>query len=102
VQFTERDVRKKIRDLKKDSAAGPDEIGPKMLQELVDELAWPLTKIFRASLDTGDVPNDWKTANVTPIYKKGSKMEPEKVVAQTYSNFSRWSHALSTRPVPWI
>ena len=26
-------------------------------------------------MDTGQVPSDWKVANVTPIYKKGSKAE---------------------------
>ena len=28
---------------------------------------------MRKSLDEGAVPNDWKTANVSPIFKKGSK-----------------------------
>jgi hypothetical protein len=27
--------------------------------------------IFTKSLKTGDIPKDWKTANVTPIFKKG-------------------------------
>ena len=29
--------------------------------------------IFRKSLDSGAVPRDWKTANVTPLFKKGSR-----------------------------
>jgi len=28
-------------------------------------------QMFRKSLDEGNVPNDWKSGNVTPIYKKG-------------------------------
>ena len=68
VRITEWEVRKKIRKLRKEAAAGPDEIGPRLLQELEDELARPLTWIFRTSLETGDVPMDWRTANVTPIY----------------------------------
>ena len=31
--------------------------------------------IMKASLETGVVPDDWKAANVTPIFKKGSKSE---------------------------
>ena len=31
--------------------------------------------IMKASLETGVVPDDWKAANVTPIFKKGSKNE---------------------------
>jgi hypothetical protein len=76
VRITEWEVRKKIRKLRKEAAAGPDEIGPRLLQELEDELARPLTWIFRTSLETGDVPMDWRTANVTPIYKKGAKKDP--------------------------
>ena len=32
-----------------------------------------MTNIIRESLNTGDVPEDWKLANVTPIHKKGPK-----------------------------
>jgi len=34
-----------------------------------------VTKIMKASFDTGVVPDDWKTANVCPIFKKGSKSQ---------------------------
>jgi Reverse transcriptase (RNA-dependent DNA polymerase) len=33
----------------------------------------PLTVIFQKSLQSGVVPQDWKLANVIPIYKKGSR-----------------------------
>ena len=39
-------------------------------------LAPALTLIFQASLDQGKVPDDWKTAKVTPIFKKGDKSKP--------------------------
>jgi len=67
---------KKIRGLRKEAAAGPDEIGPRLLQELERELAPALTAVFRASLETGEVPEDWRQANVTPIFKKGVKSDP--------------------------
>ena len=33
--------------------------------------------IFRKSLATGQVPDDWRTANVTPAFKKGQKYQAE-------------------------
>ena len=69
------EVKKKIKNLRPHAAAGPDEIGPRLLQELSEELARPLAWIFRDSLSTGDVPEDWRRANVTPIYKKGPKAD---------------------------
>jgi len=42
------------------------------LRRISDEVAYPVAVIFRRSLDTGCVPRDWRTANITPIFKKGS------------------------------
>jgi len=33
-----------------------------------------LTVLFKKSLAEGVVPDDWKRANVSPIYKKGIKI----------------------------
>jgi hypothetical protein len=77
VNFCEREVRKKIKDLRKEAAAGPDGIGPRVLQELADELAPALAAVFNKSMEENTVPQDWKEANVTPIFKKGSKSAPE-------------------------
>lgn len=62
--------------LKESSAPGPDGIHPKVLKECATNLAQPLYMIFRESLDTGFLPADWKTANITPIFKKGKKSNP--------------------------
>ena len=36
-----------------------------------------LQLIYTKSLDTGEVPADWRTANVSPVYKKGLKSAAE-------------------------
>ena len=36
----------------------------------------PLEILFRKFLDSGFVPNQWKTANVIPIFKKGNHRSP--------------------------
>jgi len=52
---------------------GPDGIHPRVLRELAEELAKPLSIIYHQSWLTGEVPGDWRIAIVTPIYKKGWK-----------------------------
>ncbi|RMB88083.1 hypothetical protein DUI87_35540 [Hirundo rustica rustica] len=54
----------------------PDRIHPRVMRELADELAKPLSIIYHQSWFTGEVPDDWKLANVTPIHKKGAKEDP--------------------------
>ena len=71
--ITSQKVRKKIQKLKAHSAAGPDAITPRLLQQCVDQLSPVLATIFRKSLDQGQVPEEWRTATVIPIFKKGSK-----------------------------
>jgi len=66
-------VEKHLKDLKVSKTPGPDGIHPRVLKELASVLAIPLTKIFQSSLDTGSVPQSWKLANMTPIFKKGDK-----------------------------
>ena len=39
-------------------------------------MSLPLCMIFKKSLDQGVVTFDWRTANVVPLYKKGSKNLP--------------------------
>jgi hypothetical protein len=48
----------------------------RILKEFADTLSPMLTAIFQQSLDTGEVPNDWKEANISAIYKKSSKQDP--------------------------
>jgi len=71
-------VKLKISKLKQelqDKTPGDDGITPKFLKEVVDEIAEPLTEIFNKSISEGVVPQDWKIAKVTPIFKKGTKLD---------------------------
>jgi len=52
---------------------GPDEIHPRVLRKLAEVIAELLSIIYQHSLLTGEVPEDWRLASVTPIYKKGCK-----------------------------
>ena len=66
-------VTKKIKGLKAEKSSGKDNIHPAVIKNLKGSVAYPLSLIFRKSFETGELPEDWKVANVTPIFKKGSK-----------------------------
>ncbi|RMC21521.1 hypothetical protein DUI87_02387 [Hirundo rustica rustica] len=69
-------VRELLRCLDTHKSMGPDGIHPRVMRELADELAKPLCIIYHQSWLTGEVPDDWKLANVTPIHKKGGREDP--------------------------
>jgi len=75
IVITREMIKGKLEKLRADKAPGEDGMSPKIIRELQDELVDPLYWIFLKSLMTGEVPNDWRTANVTPIYKKGGRSQ---------------------------
>ena len=76
IEVTKELVQLELNKLKTNKAAGVDEIYSRILKECSDEVVEPLTLIFNKSIKECKVPNDWKTANVTPLFKKGSKKDP--------------------------
>ena len=54
----------------------PDKMSTWMLKNFSPILAQVLKEIFTQSLQTGDVRMDWKTANITAIFKKGERSDP--------------------------
>ena len=76
VNISQSEIVKKLAKLKNFLAPRPDSFRPIIYLELTKELALPLLIIYKKSLLTGEVPNQWKHANVTAILKKGKKWEP--------------------------
>lgn len=57
---------------------GPDVVHPRVQRELVEVLTEPLSIIYQLSWLSRRFPVDWRLKNVTPIYNKGQKEDPEK------------------------
>ena len=49
---------------------------PRILRALEDKLARTLTHILNNSVETGIIPEDWKSAKVTAVHKKRRRQEP--------------------------
>jgi len=69
-------VVEKLQKLKTEKSPGPDSIHPLLLKECTSVVAKPLSMIFQQSYDTGTLPDEWKTAHIVPIFKKGNRTDP--------------------------
>jgi len=68
-------VKSKLLKLKMNKTPGTDLVGTRMLLELAELISVTVAELFNKliSLKSGDVPQDWKMANVTAAYNKGKK-----------------------------
>lgn len=73
IVISPRGVHKLLSNLNACKATGPDAISARFLKELAEEITPALTFFFQMSLEAGQVPDDWRTAHVVPIFKKGDK-----------------------------
>ena len=70
-------VRKKLESLKTAKSPGPDQVHPRVLKELAEVLSEPISIILNMSFESATLPDNWKTAHISAIHKKGSKHLPE-------------------------
>ena len=77
IEISEKMVYDKLRKIKVNKSPGPDNIHPRVLNNAACNLAKPLSIIFKTSLKTKTLPNEWKHANISAIFKKGKKTLPQ-------------------------
>ena len=71
-------VQHELRSLDCFKSYGPDGVHPKLLKSLADDSSFVIAvvKLFRKCTDTGKLPQVWKSANLSALFKNGSKTDP--------------------------
>ena len=87
LSISDEDILSAIKEIKLDAACGPDGIPTILLKSCAEELCSPIKLIWEESLNTGTVPDFYKHAYVSPLYKKGNRAE-----AVNYRPVSLTSH----------
>ena len=73
--MSEESMLRSLKMLKSGKAPGPDGVPTNLVKDAATFIAKPLAMIFNASLAKGIVPDVWKLAKITPIFKTGARNE---------------------------
>ena len=74
--LTKASIEKQLKSLKVNKSPGPDNFNPYFLKHTSASISTPLCILFNFSLESQQVPQDWKKAKISAIYKnKGSKKQ---------------------------
>jgi hypothetical protein len=71
IKISPGEVKNLLQTIKLNAAMGPDKIPAIVLNKCSASLSISLAALFTLSLNTGELPHEWKIANVTPIHKDG-------------------------------
>ena len=74
--FSVASVLNTISSLKSSKSVGPDGFSAALLKEIKYEICQPVTWLFGLSMKSGKLPDAWKTARISPIFKKGEASDP--------------------------
>ena len=68
-----KDIESLLKNMDGNKALSPDGNHPCFVKELAEFISEPLGIIFRNSIESGNIPTQWKEARVSAIHKKGNK-----------------------------
>ncbi|KAH7691384.1 endonuclease-reverse transcriptase, partial [Aphelenchoides avenae] len=73
---TSEEVKTAIKQMRSGKAAGEDGVQPELLKALPDMAVAALTSVYKSIWDYETIPDQWRTAVVIPLHKKGSVTNP--------------------------
>ena len=71
VEFSREAVLRAVKQLKMNGSCGPDGLPPLLYKSLAQCISEPLALMFDSFMSVGRIPDEWRRAVVTPIYKGG-------------------------------
>jgi len=80
IPLLQEDIEKELGSLKNRKSPGPDGIFNEMLKYGGTELSLHLMQLFQQIFKQHTFPKAWKQSIITPLFKKGSKTNPESFV----------------------
>jgi len=76
IAITEERIQKAVDKMKHNKAAGEDGLVSTYVKGSIKGIMKPLLHVYNRSLEETIIPDEWKRANVTAIFKKGAKWDP--------------------------
>ena len=70
---TPHEVIKTTKSLKPKNSTGYDNVSTKLLQNVIEDIAYPFCHVINQSFSSGIVPEEMKIAKVIPVYKAGEE-----------------------------
>ena len=67
IEFSTSRIRKILKDVNVNKAAGPDGIHCKILKNCRESITYPLSSLLKTFYNIGQIPSEWKLANVVPV-----------------------------------
>ena len=92
IPMTTEYIKEAIDELSVTASSGPDGVPAMMMKKCRDSLIEPLFILWSKSIDSGNIPEIFRTAHVTPILKQGCK----KCSLKSYRPVSLTSHTVKT------
>jgi hypothetical protein len=73
IHIGEAGVLKLLNNINSHKALGPGGIPARLLHEYASYIDPVLTKIFQISVNTGTIPDEWRSASIVLVFKKGDR-----------------------------